>query len=119
MPGPLFLGGIGFFLPFGLFEPLAQLFGHGLEAGGGFGGGLDVGVDLDGFLHGLAAHGHAGVVDPGGKRGDDGIDVGHGGEEFHVAFERGGVEGGREDVGMVLGGVQGVLEEGDAVGARF
>ena len=115
--GTLFLGRFGFFLLFGLFETLAQLFGHGFEARRGLGGGLDVGVDLGRFLHGLAAHGDAGVVHLGVEGGNDGPDVGEGREEIHVFFELGRAEIGGKDARMVLGGIEGVLNEGDAVGA--
>ena len=83
----------------------------------GLGGGLDVGIDLTGLLHGLTAHGDAGVVDLGGKRGDNDSDVGEGGEEIYVSLEFGGAETGGKDGGVVLGGIEGILEEGDAVGS--
>nr|VFK38090.1 MAG: hypothetical protein BECKSD772F_GA0070984_102110 [Candidatus Kentron sp. SD]VFK42838.1 MAG: hypothetical protein BECKSD772E_GA0070983_102010 [Candidatus Kentron sp. SD] len=102
--GALFLGRFGFFLLFGLFETLAQLFGDGFEARRGFGGGFHIGVDLAGLLHGLAAHGDAGVVHLGGKGVDDGADVGERAEQIYVILEFGGAEIGGKDARMVLGG---------------
>ena len=58
-----------FFL--GLAEAFVQLQGDGFEAGGGLGGGFEVGVDLAGLLHGLVAHGDPSIIDLGGQGRDN------------------------------------------------
>ena len=111
--------GFGGFLLLGDLPALAQLVGDGLQARRGLGGGLDVVVDMGGLLHDLAAYREAGIVYLRGDRRGHGVDVGELGKEIDVVLEFGCFESSREDIRVVLGGTQGVLDERNTIGTCF
>jgi len=101
---------------FGHLPALAQLVGDGFEAGHRLGGGFHVVVDLGGLLHGLATYREAGVVYLRGDRRGHGVDVGEFSEEIDVVLEFGCFESSGEDIRVILGGIEGILHKGDAIG---
>ena len=104
-----------FLVPARLLEALTQLIRHRLQARRGLGRCLHVIIDLGRFLHRLAADRQTRIVDLRRHRRGNRPDVGHHAEKVHIAFQLKGLERGGKDVRVVLGGIQGVLDEGNAI----
>ena len=110
------LGGL---LLFSYLPALAQLVGDGFEARRRLGGGFHIIVDLGGLLHGLATYREAGVVPRVQLFGRLPSSVStyytKSCTRGHIVLEFAGLEGGGENIRVVLGGIEGILYEGDAI----
>ncbi len=96
-------------------ETLPQLVGHRLQARRGLGRRLHVIIDLGRFLHRFASDRETRVIDLRRHRRGNRPDVGHHAEKGHIALQFLGLERGGKDIRVVLGGIQGILDEGHAV----
>ena len=96
-------------------ETLPQLVGHRLQARRRLGRRLHVIIDLGRFLHRFAADREARIIDLGGHRRGNRPDVGQHAKKIHIALQFSGLERGGQDIRVVLGGIQGVLDEGDTI----
>lgn len=104
-----------FLVPARLLEALPQLVRHRLQARRGLGRRLHVIIDLGRFLHRLAADRQTRIVDLRRHRRGNRPDVGHHAEKAHIALQLKGLERGGQDIRVVLGGIQSVLNEGNAI----
>ena len=101
----------------GLLETLAELIRQRLEAGRGGRRRLDVIIHLRRFRHRLAAGRQPGVVNAGSQLRHQRVDGRHVRKQIHVRAKFRHVETFRENVGIALGGLQGVFHEGQTVRA--